>query len=793
MFKNYLKIAWRNLVRNRTYGFLNIIGLSVGIAGCLLIFLFIQDELSYDQYHKNADRIYRVYQNISKGGETRNRLIHSAQLGPALQSEIPAVEDFVRFYRNSEVLVEKGNDKFYESDFFYADESVFDVFSFELLKGNPEIVLDEPFQVVITQSMARKYFGNENPVGKTIIIKGSYQPAEYEVAGVMKNVPENSHFNINFLSSLETYISIHPREASQLKGWRYAYFYTYIKLRENTTPDQLQAGMKSVITRQYGEKVAPYVTNKLQPITDIHLYSNFQRELSTNSDVRYIYIFGSITLLILIIAGVNYMNLATARSAERATEVGIKKTLGVKRRSLIMQFLSESVIFCLLSVIIALFLVELLLPFFSNLTSKALAIPFTDPLFYGSLAIILLAIGLLAGLYPAVVLSRLNPNRVFRGAASGRKKSMLRNALIVFQFVITIVLIASTLVINSQLNYVQNKRLGLNEEHVVSLSTDTGFHDYYNAFKNELINYASITNVSHMNPAMPTTGEQDLSLAPEGLDSRNINMYAVGRDFLQTMKIPLKKGKSFSELSSDSMSNSMPVLINEAAVKAWGWDQPIGKTFEGFSPTLQVVGVVEDFHYRSLKEQIAPLVIRPNNYVSNVLVRFKVGNVQQAMGHIRETWGEAGPDAPMVYTFMNDQYDSLYKAEDRLATLFSSFSFLAIAIACLGLLGLTAYTAERRTKEIGIRKVLGATITNIVQLLSKDFIKLVALGFIIAVPIAWYAMNRWLADFAYRIDIGPGIFLLAGGLALLVALATVSWQSIRAALANPVDSLRSAK
>ena len=792
MLRNYIKIAWRNLKRNKSYALINTLGLSVGIASCILIFLFIQDEWSYDRYHKDADQIYRVYQQATRDGETRSRLINSAQLGVAIKSEIPGVKNFTRLSGSSrDVIIEKNEDRVHETDYFFAEESIFDVFSFELIKGNPQTSLDEPFQLVITESMAGKYFKDENPMGKTITIKASWGAAEYKVSGVMKDVPSNSHFNINFLTPLETYYAEHPREESQLKGWRYASFYTYIKLQKNVKSEQLKPGLKSIITREYGENAAQFASFKLQPLTDIHLYSSFQRELSTNSDVRYIYIFGSIAFLILIIAGVNYMNLATARSAERATEVGIKKTLGVRRRSLVAQFLCESTIFCLLSIVIGLFLVELMLPFFNNLTGKALAIPLLEPVFYVSLLSILLVIGCLAGLYPALVLSKFSPSQVFRGGATGRKKSSLRNALIVFQFVITVALIASTLVINRQLDYVQEKRLGLNEEQVVSISTDSEFRKYYSAFRNELMNNAAITDISHVNPAMPTTKEQDLSLAPEGLDFRQVNTYAIGRDFLQTMEIGLKKGSSLDNLSRDSLGNVMPVLINEAAARAWGWDEPLGKTFEGFSPTLRVVGVVEDFNYRSLKEEIAPLVMRPNNYVTNVLVRIKADNVPRTMDYIRSAWNKAGPALPLVYTFMDDEYDALYKADDRLATIFGSFSLLAIVIACLGLFGLAAFSAERRTKEIGIRKILGATVTNIVGLLSKDFLKLVALGFIIAVPIAYYAMNWWLQDFAYKISIDPGIFLLAGGLALLIALATVSWQSIRAALANPVDSLRS--
>jgi len=800
MLKNYIKIAWRNLIRNRAYSLINIIGLSVGIASCLLIFLFIQDELSFDRYHENSDRIYRVYRDFQSEEMSRQTLATSNLLAPALQRDIPEIENGVRLSkRYPEVLVAFENEKFYEQKFFFADPSIFDVFSFRMLKGNSETALNRPFTVVLTESMAEKYFGESDPMGKTLVIRGNWGPDEYEVTGILEDTPHNSHFSINFLTSFETLRSKTPNAERRFESWRHVGSYTYVLLDSKVKPTDISGKLKSIVERYQPESLAPALQYRLQPITDIHLHSSFEREIEPNSDVRYLYIFGSIALLILFVAGINYMNLATARSSERAMEIGIRKTLGADRFGLIKQFLSESFVFAFLSLLLALLWVEILLPFFGNLTGKPLSLDPFSPLIFVSLIVSILLAGVSAGLYPAFFLSKFNPGSIFRGATGGRSKSTLRNALVVFQFAISIILITSTLIVMNQLDYIRDKRLGLSGDTVVSVFTGPGteFRKNYSAFKDQLVGHTSIQSVTHINPKIPSSVEQDMSLQPEGFDTRiNINVFSTGEDFINTLEIPLINGLSFNELTSrDEDENTgetfIPVLINETAAQEWGWNEPIGKTFEGFSPRLRVAGVVKDFHYRSLKERITPLIIYPNSYsVRNVLIRIDTKNLRQSMSYIENAWADIGPGTPFDYTFLDDQFDSMYKTEDRLADIFGSFTLLAIIIACMGLFGLAAFSAERRIKEIGIRKVLGATVSNIVALLSKDFIKLVMIGFVIAIPIAWYVMNRWLADFAYRIEIGAGVFLLAGTAAVLIALATVSWQSLRAATANPVESLR---
>ena len=797
MLRNYIKIAWRNLIRNKSYSLINTIGLSVGIASCLLIFLFIQDELSYDKYHEKSDRIYRVYKKYDSKEYSGQTLYTSKLLAPTLKREIPGIVSSLRINeRWPEILVKYESLTFQEENFFFVDPNIFEVFDFELTKGNPQTVLSRPFTVILSQEMAQKYFGDSNPIGKSLSIQGLWGADEYEVTGVMENTPHNSHFKVNFLTSTETLRIKTPGSEKSFNSWNYSGGYTYILLEEGMAPEKLEDGLHKFLSRHQGEEEASTLSYKLQPLTDIHLYSNFEREIEPNSDIRYIYIFGSIALLILLLAGINYINLATARSADRAVEVGIRKTLGVWKQKLVIQFLCESLVFCLMALFFSFLIVEAFLPYFNDVTGKALSLELLDPNLIFIAFGLLLLIGIVAGAYPAFVLSRFKPKHIFSGIGSGRSKSKLRNSLVVFQFALSIALIVGTIVIDNQMDHVREKRLGFDEENVVSILTGNEFRKAYPTFKDKLLSHTNIQSVTSVSPILPSTSPQRFALEPEGNKARNVNYIFVSKDFIKTLDIPLKEGQDVSDLSTQFEEDStgkkyVPVLINEAGVKEWSWKNPLGKTFNRFNPIPRVVGVVKDFHYRSLKEEIAPLVIFPLGGVQNVLVRVNSTNLPHTISFIRDTWSDIGPGTPLEYSFLDDRFNSLYQAEDRMASLFSSFTILAIFIACLGLLGLTAYSAERRIKEIGIRKVLGATIADIITLLSKDFLKLVLLGFLIAIPIAWYAMNQWLADFAYKIEIGPGIFLLAGTVALVIALATVSWQSIRAALANPVDSLRS--
>ncbi|MEX2347528.1 MAG: FtsX-like permease family protein [Balneolaceae bacterium] len=497
--------------------------------------------------------------------------------------------------------------------------------------------------------------------------------------------------------------------------------------------------------------------------------------------------------MILLIACINYSNLAMAKSADRATEVGIHKTMGMSRSQVVFRFLAESLIICLISVTLAVCLSEALLPLFNNLTGKDLSLLDAPVPFLIILLLFTAVFSLFNSLYPALTLSKNSPGEILSAGTSGKRKSLIRNGLIVFQFSVAVVLIVSTMVINNQLDYINNKRLGLNQEQVINVKADDGLESKFSVFRDQLTRFPAIKDLTFTGGRLPASTVNQMCLYPAGGKSSNNNLMAVGPNFLNTLEIPLLKGQSIDSLSISRENDFFPVLINEAAMNEFGWeDDPIGQTFECFSPTPTVVGVVGDFHYESLKNRIEPLVMMGSlSAPRNVLIRAETDNMRATLDQIEQAWEEVGPGTPFVYSFMDQNYQSLYEAEDKMSSLFSYFTILAITIGCLGLFGLSAFTAERRTKEIGIRKVLGASVANIVALLSKDFLKLVVIGFVIAIPIAGYAMNQWLQDFAYKIEIGAGIFVLAGVAALVIALLTVSWQSIKAALRNPVDSLRS--
>ncbi len=798
MLKNYIKIAWRNYRRDKSFSLINTVGLAVALCAFLLIALFVLDELSYDRYHPDANRLYRITKSFEKDELKTKSLSTSNLLAPTLKEEIPGIEEAFRISsRFSGSLVESDQQKGFEDHLYVADASLLSAFSYQFLKGNSKNAFINPFSAVVTESTAQKYFRNEDPIGKILSITFFWgEEYDVEITALVEDTPSNSHFRFDLLLPMEFYKAITPWPENDFESWGHVGSYTYIKLSEGIAPQDVEDQFPAFLNRHQGEG-AQYDSMFLQPVNDIHLYSDFDRELQPNSDVRYLYIFSSVAFLILIIAGINYVNLATAKSADRAKEVGIRKTLGSDRLQIFQQFLMESFLLCTISILLALLLTELVLPFFNNLTDKSLQIPFNTFQFIGLLILFVGGFSLLSGIYPAAMLSKFLPGRVLKGENSGRKKSMLRYGLIVFQFSVSIMLIVSTLIISQQLDFVQNKRLGYTEDEVVIVEAKNGLSDKFDVFKDELKRNPSVIGITYTGASslpVPNNTEVGMYISPSEGEPDNNNLLAIGDDFLDVMSIELITGHTLDRYTTAELRNLdyYPVLINETAVNEFGWEEePIGKTFQGFTPTPTVVGVVSDFHYQSLKTKIQPLILMRLSGPRNVMVRVKTDDIQQTLNDIKEVWEKVGPGTPFVYSFLDENYKNLYLAEDKLATLFNYFTTLAIIIACLGLFGLSAFTAQRRTKEIGIRKVLGASVTNIVSLLSKDFILLVSISFVIAVPISWYAMNQWLTDFAYRIEIGPGIFVFAGLTALTIALLTVSWQSIRAALANPVDSLRS--
>ncbi len=815
MLKNYAKIIYRTLARSPGYTAINVGGLALGVAGCILIALFVRDELSYDRFHEKADRIYRV----TNRGE---RLATSALLAPTMEEELPEVERAVRLSRRwsfaDDVLVTRGDASFYEGGFlFFTDPAFFEVFSFPLLKGNPETALERPFTVVLSETMARKYFGGEDPIGKTLTIEGPWDAHDFTVTGVVEDAPSNSHFTYSFLASFATRFQTDPGPENILH-WGYVTDYTYVLLDEANDIGALRAKMPDFYRRHHGERLAgmpddqkPDLSNAytFQPLPSIHLHSHLEGELKPNSEVRYLYIFSAVALLILLIAGINYMTLATARAAQRAREVGVRKVVGATRGQLVRQFLGESALLTALALALAACVVRFGLPAFNQFTGKEISIGFASaPWFWPALLGGGLLISLLAGGYPALVLSGFRPTLAMKGL-TGRSASnaWFRSSLVTLQFAISIALIASTLIVQSQLGYMKNKRLGLNPEQVIVLDTRGklgSVSQRFGPFKQELLRNPAITHVTAVNPGLPTPADYSHRLFPKNpreASSREeaeamprATVLSAGMGFLETLDIPLVKGRALRPTDFDSIraeGGFTPVLINQAAADAFGWEEPLGKEFACcLRPTPRVVGVVEDFHYQSLKQRIAPLAVVPTWWSRHVLVRAQTDDLPATLNYIEAQWNDTAPDYPFAYTFLDSRFAALYDAEERLAQVFGVFALLAIGIACMGLFGLAAYVAGTRTREIGIRKVLGASVASIVALLSKDFFRLVLLALAVAAPVAYVAMQYWLEDFAYRIEIGPWVFVGAGAAAFLAALLAVGYQSIKAALADPVKSLR---
>ncbi|MEM9666413.1 MAG: ABC transporter permease [Bacteroidota bacterium] len=800
MLKNYGKIAWRNVRQHTGYTALNIAGLATGLAVCLLIALFVQHELSYDRFHANADRTYRVVSGL--GGE--QRLSSSARLAPTLVADFPEVEYGLRISMHwPEVLVRHEGELRYEDQFFFVDSTFFDVFSFPLVHGDPATALTRPFTVVISETMARNYFGDADPLGQTLNIKGPWDAHDFEITGVARDAPSNSHFAFNFLASFASryYAEAQPEN---IDAWWIAVDQTYVVLAEGTDIERLTAAMPTFFERhrsdwlEYQEKVDLTDVYTFQPLPSIHLYSDLMREWKPGGDVRTLYVFSTVALLILLIGCINYMNLATARAATRAREVGVRKVVGAHRRQLMGQFLSESALHMVAALLVALLLVHLGRPLFSDLLQIALAL---DAGWLLAIALgISLGVGALAGLYPALMLSRFQPVQVLKGKASGRASdAWFRHGLVVVQFAASVVLIVGTITIQRQLDYMQEKTLGMTPEQVVTVSTRGALRgSQFDAFKSEVLQRPDIVGVTSVSEALPTTPEQMGAhwLTRPTVDQRGPYAHgiSVGMDFLETMEIPLLEGRDLTPGDLEHIRSRVmtPVLVNRAAVEAFGWEEPLGKEFGCCRRTTpRVVGVVENFHYQSLKEEIAPLVLSPTWSSRHVLIRVRTEDLPATLDAIQAQWEAVAPAGyPFAFTFMDERFDAVYDAEQRLARAFGLFSGLAILIACLGLFGLAAFMAQRRTKEIGIRKVLGASVSNIVALLSRDFVGLVAIALAVAAPLSYVLMQHWLRDFPYRIELSGTMWVASGVLVVAIALLTVSYQSVRAALADPVESLR---
>ncbi len=806
MLKNYLKVAFRSLWKNKGFSAINIIGLSVGLATCLLIMLYVVDELSYDKFNAKADRTYRVDGDILFGGNHFVLAVAPEPMGPALKRDFPEVEQYCRFRSYGGMLVKKDNENVQESKVIYADSTLFDVFTLPMIAGDPRTALRDPKSVVVTERVAKKYFNTTDIVGKALVVNDT---SNLKITGVIKNLPAQSHFDFDFFVSFNG--SINDWE---INNWVSNNENTYIILKKGSDPKALEAKLPPFVDKYMGPQAMAMMNIKLEdfkksgnydrysltPLTAIHLHSNKVAELGANGNIQYVYIFSAIAIFILLIACVNFMNLSTARSSNRAKEVGVRKVLGSLRTNLVNQFLTESVVISMIALVIALMLAWALLPYFNSLSNKQIGIGLlSNPWLLPALLALMLVVGLLAGSYPAFFLSSFQPIVVLKGKlAGGFKKSWLRSTLVVFQFWISIVLIIGTIVIYNQLHYIQSKELGYDRQQVLVIENTDPLRGQARAFENDVIAMSGVQSAT-MTGFLPTSDWrsdsplfQDASLDQKSAIS--LQIWTVDDNYIPTLGMKITKGRNFSK---QFPTDSSGIILNESAARLLGSGDPVNKTLYYLTDmknkkvtAMHVVGVVKDFNYNSLRETITPLALFYGDQTSKMAIRVKTTNISGLISQIGNKWKAMAPGQPFAYSFMDEQFNNLYRTEQRISRISVTFSILAILIACLGLFGLVTYAAEQRIKEIGIRKVLGASVGNLVGMLSKDFLKLVAISALIAFPVAWWAMHSWLQDFAYRVHIEWWIFAIAGFFAVAIALLTVSFQAIRAALANPVKNLR---
>lgn len=804
MIKNYFNIALRNFWKNKSLSLINLIGLAIGMATCMVILLFVQNEFSYDRFNDKADRIVRVVFKGHVQGQEMKEANVMPPVAKTLLADYPEVQQATRLVNAGSPIITYGEKSFRESAFSFVDPNFFQVFTLPLIKGNAATALKQPHTVVITEAVAKRYFGNDDPMGKVIQIKGNND--SYKVTGVIDQVPANSHFHFDFFASMESWAD--AKSSSFMVSGYHTYLvlpkgYDYKKLEaklpqtfdKNVSPQLKQGtGMDLAEFRKKGNDIGLF----LQPLTDIHLHSDLTGDLSPSGDIRYVYIFSIIAVFMLLIACINFMNLSTAGASKRSREVGIRKVLGSRKSELVGQFLSESVLITFVAAILAIGLVYLTLPFFNKLAHQNLSLhSFANPYIIPAFILFIGITGLLAGSYPAFVLSAFKPVSVLKGKLSMGKQSVnLRSGLVVFQFFISILLIIGTAVVYKQLSFIQHIKLGYDKNQVLILPETWLLGKNQDVFRQQLMQDPRIENISVSGylPAGDSYGN-NFFVYPENNDSKLIKSlrYDVDYNYISTLGIQMLEGRNFSK---DFGTDSSGVILNEVAAKELGWGKDaIGHTIsrrenDGTTVKLKVIGIVKDFHFKSLHEMISPLVMVLNRDAGTTILKVKTTDIAGLLSTIKTKWDALSPDGALSYSFLDERVNNTYEAEKRLESILGIFAGLTILVACLGLFGLVTFTTEQRTKEIGIRKVLGADIGTIVQLLSKDFLKLVLLALLVAVPVAWWAMNKWLQEFAYRIHISWWIFALAGLTAIAIALFTISFRTIKAATANPVKSLR---
>jgi putative ABC transport system permease protein len=804
MFKNYLKVSVRNLLRNKGYSFINIVGLAVGMACCALIMLWVMDELSYDRYHKNADNIYRVTYRFNRPNYNPHFARSPYGYVNSLPEEYPEVLDLVRFHHDQQIVVKKDEMKLNETRFYNTDPNVFDVFSFELLEGDPRTALAEPGSVVLTNDTARRYFVDADPMGKTItaINIETSDEKNYKVTGILKDIPEYSHFHVDFLASFDQ-----PR-TDNVDQWNYI----YILLKEGSDYKDLENRLPQLVGKYIPEEYSLTHILKLQPLVDIHLHSHIDREIEPNGNILYVYIFSLVAIIILLIACINFINLSTARSARRSLEIGLRKTIGSSRMQLIIYFLGESLLISLIALVIAVLMIEISLPAFNILAGKSMSFdPFVDWKYSIILASLFLVTGLVAGSYPALLLSSFKPVSVLKGTPGGGrlpvrniilKRFTLRNVLVILQLSATIALMICFFITRGQRDFMLGQRLGKLEEPVIAVSyLQNSMRDRYDTVKNE---FSNIKGVKEVTAVMEPPSRQILDASPfvaEGMpeqeDAPITYILPVDSNFIDFFKLELLAGTGFPHGPIDEAEPDF--IINESAVKIMGWTSPeeaIGKRLElvpGYATINpgRIIGVVKDFCFSDLKKKIKPLVLfqRPNWYFS-IVIKTEPSDFNTTLTSIKEKWDAMFPDYPFEYHFVDDLYKNIYSSESKQGAILGTFSIIGLFIACLGLFGLAAFVAEQRTKEIGIRKTLGATVANIVSMLSREFLLQALAATLIAWLAAYMIMSRWLENFAYRAEMKMSFFVISAVIAISIALSTVVLQAVKAAVANPVEALK---
>lgn len=794
MLKNYLKVTLRTLWKNKVFSVINISGLAIGITTCILITLYVLDELSYDKFHTNADRIYRLTELLHLPTEVRPQTVTSPPMAPAVKQNFAEVQKTVRLSGSSRLLSYQDK-KFYDTKLWYADSTLFEIFTFPMIKGNPVKALVDPYSVVLTEKAAKRYFGDEDPFGKSMVLSDTIT---LNVTGIIKDIPSNSHIQFDVVLSRTTINAMNNNQPED--NWFNNGYYTYLLLPEGYDYKTLEAKFPPFLEKTMAKEKKEsglWYDFVLQPLPYIHLRSTTPYDMGPNGSIKYVYIFSIVAALVLLIACANYINLSTAKSMNRAKELGMRKVIGAKRKQLIVQLMGESFLLTCTAVIIALAIVTSVLPAFNTLTNKTMSAWFLlTPEVFVTIVSIFLLIGVLAGAYPALLMSSFSPIKTLKNyVQQGKESNVIRKGLVVFQFTMSIILIAGTILIFRQMSFMQNQNLGLDKEQIVQLSMRSNIASKHQLIKTEMskvpgVIASTVTNFSYGN------GIANIATLPEGAQENEITSEAVisvDHDFLSTFKIGLLAGRNFS---SDFLTDEAEAfIVNESAVKHFNWGTPetaIGKKINwGLGKKGKVIGVVKDFNYTSLHEAISPLImhIHPNWY-NFITLKIKSGNIQETIGQLEKKWKQLDLDSPFAYSFLDEDFEKMYRAEQQTQTIIGGLASLAIFIACLGLFGLAAFMAEQRTKEIGVRKVLGADVFGIIALLSKDFLKLVTIALVIATPVAWYAATRWLDSFAYKIEISWWIFVVAGSAAIVIALFTVSFQSIKAAVANPVNSLR---